>query len=529
PEIKEDRVVLRWAIVFCAFAASAAPRFEPASLCSLCHSTLPQPGNEKVNVAPYSLWLGSMKANSARDPYWKAKVRQEVAGNPTAAAFIEDKCLRCHAPAQQYPYRSAGKGLRLSALNQQGEDGVNCTVCHQITAAGLGRKSSFTAGFEIGAEDRIFGPHDDPFQMPMLHHTGYQPTKAAHFLEAGLCATCHTVITPTLDSSGKTAGEFLEQAPYLEWLASSLAAEGRSCQSCHMPLLSTASYIAHRPPGGPFPPTSPRTPYGRHFFAGGNVQGPAMLAEIVPGRAEAFQDAATRAREFLSKAVQLRAGLSWRTGLLEVQVDVENHTGHKLPTAYPSRRLWLHVKALDSAGQVLFESGAWDPATRELRGAPAAQPHYRRISSPERVMVYEAEYADVEGQPTTSLLRAARYSKDNRILPRGFDLKTKLPDDIAAVKIAPVGTGGDPDFLPGADRITYEIPISGTRRPARVVIEALYQSIKPAHARATAAPETPEARRFGELYQRHGDPVSMATVEVPVPGLPRFGLPGGAR
>ena len=130
------------------------------------------------------------------------------------------------------------------------------------------------------AEEKIFGPHANPFSMPMLHHTGYEPVESRHVLDSALCGTCHTVITPTLDRAGNPAGEFVEQAPYLEWLAGSYSDEGRTCQSCHMPLLRNgkgqleASYIAHRPPGGPFPPTSPRTPFGRHSFSGGNVRGP---------------------------------------------------------------------------------------------------------------------------------------------------------------------------------------------------------------------------------------------------------------
>ena len=38
-------------------------------------------------------------------------------------------------------------------------------------------------------------------------------------------------------------------------------------------------------------------------------------------------------------------------------VAVENLAGHKLPTAYPSRRVWLHVTVLDGP-DVVFESGA---------------------------------------------------------------------------------------------------------------------------------------------------------------------------
>ena len=495
------------ALAACGVPATASPRFEPARLCSMCHSNIPI---DSSNAAPYALWLGSMKANASRDPYWLAKVREEVALNPLAAAVIENKCLSCHAPAQQYAYRGNMEPLALSKLNVSGEEGVTCTVCHQIGAAGLGTKKSFTAGFLISDTEQIFGPHANPFAMPMLHHTGYEPTQAKHILDAALCGTCHTVITPVLNENGKSVGEFVEQAPYLEWLVSSYPAEGRTCQSCHMPQSGTPAYIAHRPPGGPFPPTSPRLPFGRHSFSGANVRGAEMLAEVLPQNVDAFAQASARASAMLSTAVDLKLSVSRKGSALELTVDVKNLAGHKLPTAYPSRRLWLHVKALDADGQTVFESGALDRATGEIRGAGGDQGHLTRISSPGQVMIYEAEHEDGAGKPAVSLVRAAKYRKDNRLLPRGFDLRKGLPDGLSSQVIAPIGTAGDSDFLPGSDRVLYVLPNNVTH----VTAEALYQSIKPSHAATTGSVNHPDSQRFGELYRLHRDPVVAARSEL---------------
>lgn len=483
-------------ILFTGFCATAQPpRFEPAEECSLCHSRLPSSTPPHPNIAPYALWMGSMKANAAVDPYWKAKVRQESALNPKAAALIEDECLSCHAPAQQYPYRAARGKMRLSNLRDMGLEGVTCTVCHQITPDRLGTEASFTANFVLGSTQKLFGPHRDPFTMPMRHHTGYEPAYSPHMLDSALCGSCHTVITPVLDAKGKTVATFLEQAPYIEWRASAYASEGKSCQSCHMQPTATPEYIAHRPPGGPFPPTDPRQPFGRHSFAGGNVRGLEMLADLFPDRATSLREGAARSGDLLKKAVRLTAATSIAGQAVRLTVDVENLAGHKLPTAYPSRRLWLHVIAYTRNGQVVFESGGDDPSP---------QPHRRVITSPNQAMVYEAELVDLQGQPTLSLLRAAGFSKDNRLLPRGFDPAKALRP------VNPVGTQEDADFAPGRDRVIYELPL----RAARVRVEALYQSIKPAHAASVIEHGSSEARAFAAVYGNHNQPVVIAAVEI---------------
>ena len=79
---------------------------------------------------------------------------------------------------------------------------------------------------------------------------------------------------------------------------------------------------------------------------------------------------------------------------LAVDVHVENLGGHKLPTAYPSRRAWLHFVVKDSNGRVVFESGALN-ADGSIIGNDndedplKFEPHYREITSSQQVEIYE--------------------------------------------------------------------------------------------------------------------------------------------
>ncbi len=446
----------------CSFAAE--PQFAPAAECALCHTRIPAPGGawsdgpESAWIGPHALWKSSMMAHSSQDPYWRAKVRFEMDQPSADAAAVQDFCLRCHAPAQQYSKRVHGDRLSLPALDELGVDGVTCTVCHQITERELGRESSYNAGFFINTEQQLFGPHARPFTMPMLHHTGFEAKESRHVLESALCATCHTVVVRTAN------GPLIEQGPYLEWLESKYPEEQRTCQDCHMPKLREPQYIAHRPPGGPFPPTEKRTPFGKHELIGGNAT---MLSAL------GHPAAAQRATERLKTAVQLTVSAAKGAGrAVSAVVEVRNLAGHKLPTGFPSRRLWLHVSVLDREGHKLFESGDWDLATNELVAGPAIQPDHNTISRAAQVKVFEVE------SDTQSLLRATRHIKDNRISPAARDPRT------------------------GMASARYELRLPAGAIPDRVRVEAVFQTVKPSHV-PPGAPGLHEVTR----------PIVIATAE----------------
>jgi hypothetical protein len=431
-------------------------------------------------------------ALAARDPYWQARMHHEAMIHPERKVEIQDNCLRCHAPAYQHPLR--GKALADPGnLTETGLEGVTCTVCHRVDADSL-NAHSFTAGFETTRTNAIFGPHAQPFAMPMLHHTGFRPEQSMHMLSPELCGSCHTLVIR------HGAGSFVEQAPYLEWRASGYPAKGTTCITCHMPLLGDAraepvpQYIAHRPPGGWFPPTAPRTPFRLHSFPGANGQ----LLRTLGGNAVGT---------LLSGAASLEANGTVRNDVAILKVKVTNKTGHKLPTGYPGRRLWLHVLIRDREGASVFESGAW---TEEGDLAVPPQPHLATVSSRGQAVVYEAALADGNGRPTTSLISARQFAKDNRLLPVGF--RPGAERDFPSA-ILPIGTSTDPEFRPGSHVSRFEVKASGAPPPLSVRVELIFQSVSAAEIKRLRPAAIPELSAELLRFQQNAKPVVIATRE----------------
>jgi hypothetical protein len=186
-------------------------------------------------------------------------------------------------------------------------------------------------------------------------------------------------------------------------------------------------------------------------------------------------------------------------GMLAFDVDVRNLAGHKFPTGYPSRRAWLHVVVRDSRGARLFESGAVRD-TGSIDGSAgdadpsAVEPHYDVVTRPDQVQIYESVLGDAKGLPTTGLLAAVRFLKDNRILPRGFDKRTADPD------IAVHGDAqDDPSFAGGGDIVRYQVPVPDG--DCSVEVELRYQAVGYRWARNLEPFDAVEPRRFVAYYK----------------------------
>ena len=432
-------------------------------------------------------------ANSSRDPYWQGSVRRESMDHPESKAGIEDECSTCHMPVVHFANRDAGRKTQIFShlplqIAPKGDraaaDGVSCSVCHQVEKDGLGTPATFVGNVvfkkPVGKDVRPeYGPFviDAGHQRIMQSSTGgFLPQPGTQIREAGLCGSCHTLYTEALGPHGEKLARFPEQVPFQEWQHSDYAGK-QTCQSCHMPVVNepvaiTALY------------GQPRVGMHRHVFVGGDFIMQQMLenhrqdlaVEALPQEMDA---AIKRTREFLqTKAAKLTIrGVDATPGRLAVDVLVQNLSGHKLPTAYPSRRVWLHVVVRDGSGHIVFESGALNPdgsivGNDNDEDPLKFEPHYREITSPRQVEIYEPILKDSHGNVTTGLLNTVGYLKDNRLLPYGFD-KTTAEKDIAVVG----GAADDPGFNGNGSSVRYVVSTANATGPFHVEVELWYQPI----------------------------------------------------
>jgi len=488
--------------------------FLTSDRCVACHN-----GMKSASGADFSIgidWRSSLMANSSRDPYWHASVRRETLDHSSTADKIVDECSTCHMPIIERDAKHQGRTTELFAHlplrtdksndSKSAADGVSCTVCHQISPERLGNPASYNGNFVLQAgADRAHqesGPFDiDPALSTVMHSsTGqFQPQRGDQIRSAELCASCHTLITKALGEGGREIGSLPEQVPYQEWLHSAYANE-RTCQSCHMPAVAEATPIARIL-------AAPRSGAAHHEFIAANFFIQRVLEKYhdeldVSAEASELSAAADRTVKYLqSEAAQMSVSHpSIINGRLNVKVTVQNRGGHKLPTAFPSRRAWLHLRVTDRDGQTVFESGAVREDGSIVGNdndddAARYEPHYRVIRSPDEVQIFESILGDANGHVTTGLLSAIRYLKDNRLLPKGFDKTTAAPE------IAVHGDArDDPGFTDVGDVVTYEVGLRSTSGPYAVDAELWYEPIGFRWANNLKPYDEPEPRRFVEQY-----------------------------
>jgi nitrate/TMAO reductase-like tetraheme cytochrome c subunit len=515
--MKKEFILIIFIVAFISISAGKpTPHlFTVSNNCIACHNQIINQLGKDLSIG--SDWSGSMMANSARDPYWQAAIRRETLEQPEASRAIQHECAACHMPMTRY--RAKIQGLKGEVFthfpitpnntpdHNLAEDGVSCTTCHQIRKDKLGSEESFTAGFVMDnktpmGQRKIYGPYDvdEGRQHLMQSSSRFTPQKGSHIQGSEFCASCHTLYTHTLNAKGEVIGTLPEQVPYLEWKHSGYAGS-QNCQSCHMPqeedLVNISSVLG-----------IPRENVSRHAFRGGNILIPKILnkhrnelgVRALPQNLQATSEGSKHHLENNTAEITIpSAKITGNTLSLEIQV--RNLAGHKLPTAYPSRRVWIHLSVTNQSDEIIFESGKLNP-DGSIRGnsndtdAKSYETHYSRITQSDQVQIYEAILGDEKDRVTTVLLSGIRYLKDNRILPMGFDKKTANKD------CAVYGSAEqDPDFQGQLDRIIYDIPVVRSDGPYQIQVELYYQPIGYRWAKNLEDKPSEEAARFTAYYK----------------------------
>ncbi len=485
--------------------------FPTAKLCGGCHGRDPNEhalvttDGKDVNI--YDDWRSTMMANSARDPFWRAKVTHEILVNPAHSIGLQDKCTSCHAPAGHYQSKLHDHDpyYLLSDVYSDtlGLDGVTCQICHAQSPQKLGDLHSGDLNFDTSYIRVAYGPYEMFFAPPMHQFVGITPVYGEHMQDAGLCAGCHTLITSTVDDAGQYTGNtFVEQATYHEWLNSRYddKHDNITCQGCHMPQLQDEIIIS-----GNYQFLTPKSPFGLHELAGANVSMLKLLKENrdalgITATPEQFDSTIAATLRMLQKKT---IAITLETGVLHgdsagINVKLTNKAGHKFPSGYPSRRAWIEFIVKDWNGNEVFHSGAMNPDFSLQNEDVNFEPHYNQINDPGQVQIYELVPGDVNGAFTNVLERGHMGLKDNRLVPQGFSMSDPAYDTTRIIGAAL----NDPDFdlAGGSDIVHYRFPTNGYTGMLTVTARVWYQSLPPKWMAPMFAYSSPEIDSFKMMF-----------------------------
>jgi hypothetical protein len=189
---------------------------------------------------------------------------------------------------------------------------------------------------------------------------------------------------------------------------------------------------------------------------------------------------------------------------LTVTVQVNNKTGHYLPSGVGFRRVFVELVVYDKSGKPLWASGRTNnlgvilkglsdkPLDTEKGGRNARlfQSHYQTITRQDQVQIYQELYKDSDGDLTTSFLRRVTDVKDNRLRPLGFDPEVFAHNPSPYIQLLaelPGEEKNDPHYtdpkLTGSDVIDYKItlPKDKTATVGKITVALYNQSIPPSY------------------------------------------------
>ncbi|MCX7552371.1 hypothetical protein OS175_00650 [Marinicella sp. S1101] len=432
-------------------------------------------------------------------------------------------------------------------------DGISCMVCHQIDDKGLGTESGYTGNFVTNQPGQVVGPYasESVITQPMQNALDITPQFGAQIQNSDMCGSCHNILLPTFNNDGTphqhtapgglVVNATYEQTTHLEWVNSDFSKKGsfESCQDCHMPTKFDVGDTYHELKdmrianieSSDFAPTThrlpnkditltPRDKFARHSLHGLNVFLNEMFQQfpMILGLRQMdymvnndVQPALITGRDsMIEMATQQTANVSithmqWLDdNTIDLSVEIENKTGHFLPSGVGFRRVFIEAVAHGKSGEILWASGRSNalgvilegstdkPLSTEQGGAGQStyQPHYQVIDAQDQVQIYQEIIQDSAGHNTTSFMRRVSDKKDNRIRAKGFDPQFYLDSQSPYIQMLGVLLGEaakDKDYsdknLTGKDRLKYVMKLSTEQKNqfSHVTVKLYNQSIPPVY------------------------------------------------
>ncbi len=334
-------------------ATDGTKKFIPATECGVCHP------------AHYREWAGSPHSHAHTSLAFQGFQKKLVT---KSGLTVREFCVRCHTPV--------GTTLGERALlpdNQRAPvslEGVTCVVCHSI-----GRLYGLVSGeIPLSPDFPFYGPLYGPEEAgakpgaddTVVADIPHGAKRFAGIQNSRLCGHCHDVLGTNMLR--------IEEA-FSEWRNSPWAAEGVSCQDCHM----------SPDPGRPVPreqwpkdhiadpnifPDLPKRIRTNHAFTGPDHQ---LIVNSAKERLNLNDEEYKRfidnyenqrlrlLRNALTMSVDSPAKVAPGSKLKVVATITNVFGGHQVPTGFTAeRQFWLEVLLRDAKGKLLYATGDLD-------------------------------------------------------------------------------------------------------------------------------------------------------------------------
>ncbi len=357
--------------------------FRKPEYCKSCHASFFQQWDQAMMSEAYTHQWDEIEYFKLAVPY--AEKEEGMKG-------VDDGCNGCHTPLA---YMAGDMPPPRPEENSRANESVSCEVCHNI-------KGYY--GDSVYNHNYIVEPGDTKFNTRLGKTTS--PNHEIKTTEihgnSELCGICHNEMSPFGIWVKSTQRELVE-GPYYK--------EGVVCQDCHMPKaeMKTAKM------GKMYDDAR------LHLFNGGHDEGKVKgviemrvipdFQETVPGEPVVFT------------------------------VTLYNQkTGHKFPTgSVEDRILWLHVEAIDAAGNIYHlpvdKKGfageeytiASDVLAYQDMGVPLGIDNFegvRREDVPIGDRIFRMPYFDPQGRMTLMQWNTDSLGVDYRIGPRETRVET---------------------------------------------------------------------------------------------------------